>query len=75
MGKLSIREAALKYGMSASTLSDYVAAGLVRVAETPARRGDPKMLFEADVARVAQLRTPGAGRGRRARLRDALISG
>ena len=62
MNTLSIREAADRYGIPRSTLADWVTAGLVRVVRRPERRGQPALIYEPDVAELAQRYRPGRSR-------------
>lgn len=72
MNALSVREAAAKYCVPPSTVSGWVAAGLVRVVSNPERRGQPKLIAEPDVARLAAAYVPGATPRLRKRLAEAL---
>jgi transposase len=72
---LSIREAAAKYDVPPSTISGWVAAGLVRCLEKPKRRGQPMLVLEADVAAAAACRVPGIGHWNTRRIRETLAAG
>lgn len=74
MGYLAMREAAAKYGLPLSTLRHWIQDGLVRVHTRPSKPGLPMLLFESDVAALAKHYTPGAGRGKRQRLKEQLAS-
>lgn len=62
MNALSIREAGERYGIPHSTLADWVAAGLIRVIRRAERRGQPTLIYEPDVAELAEQYRPGRSR-------------
>lgn len=70
MNSIGVNAAARKYGIPASTISSWLRAGMIRVAE---RRGQTILMVDADVAALAANYEPGAGRGKRARLAASVL--
>jgi transposase len=68
MNGIGLREAAAKYGVPASTLSGWAASGLIRKLNQPTRRGQPMLLYEADVKTLAEKYSPGRSRWKRPEL-------
>lgn len=62
---IGLREASRKYGVPLTTLHGWVRAGLIRVLERPARRGQPMLVYERDIAEMAPRYTPGRSRWNR----------
>jgi hypothetical protein len=73
---IGLREASAKYQIPRSTLSDWVAAGLVRKLQEPARRGQATLLYERDVEDLAKNYQPGRhpGRGKKLSLETRTIA-
>lgn len=69
---IGVREAEEAYGVPRSTVSHWVALGLVRV-QGNAGRGQRKMLVKRDVAACARYYEPGRGRHRFERMRQAVL--
>ena len=74
MHALAIREAAAKYDIPVSTLRGWVNDGMVRIVHRAAKPGMPTYIAEADVAKLAHHYRPGGGRGRRARLKEHVLT-
>ena len=74
MKVVNLSQAAAKYGIPLATLSSYVGAGLIRVYQRPERRGQQLLLFEADVAAIAEHWSPGGGRAKVEKLRKAILA-
>lgn len=69
--KLSLREASLRFGVPHQTLGRWARAGIL-AAEPQAGPGGPIFVADADVAALARVRVPGAGRNRRRDMLRAL---
>jgi transposase len=69
---LSLREAAGRYNVPKSTLSDWVESGQVRVARHAEKRGQAMLLVEPDVAQLAAEYKPGRGPRRKPLLLEAI---
>lgn len=67
---IGLREASEKYSIPRSTLSHWVAAGLIRAVQKPEKRGQAMLLMESDIVALLPQYTPGPGRGRRPRLEN-----
>jgi hypothetical protein len=74
VGSISVRDASAKFGVPATTISGWVAAGAVRVVRNPEKRGQAKLVAEADVAALAARYSPGRGHWRRHLLDGVLNS-
>ena len=59
---IGLREASAKYGIPHANLSRWVHAGLIRVLQRPEKRGQPMLVYEADVAELASQYQPGRSR-------------
>ena len=68
MNAIGLREAAEKYNIPRSTLSHWVAAGLIRKLQEAEKRGQAVLLLESDIVALLPQYTGGPGRGRRPRL-------
>jgi predicted site-specific integrase-resolvase len=68
MNGIGVREAARKYGVPHRTLSGWIADGLIRVLQRPAKRGQAMLVYEADVAQLARHYRPGRSRWQRPQL-------
>lgn len=62
MEALSLNEAATKYGIPIALLSRCVAREIIPVLSKPEKRGQPLLVADADVAKLAAHYTPGRGR-------------
>ena len=62
VGTLSIRDAAVVYGVPPSTLARWVRKGHVRKVASAERRGQPTLVLAEDVAVLARQYRPGRGR-------------
>jgi len=67
-----MREASTKYGVPLATLWAWVGAGLIRTVSEPEKRGQPKLIAEPDVERLASSYVPGATPRLMKRLAEAL---
>jgi predicted site-specific integrase-resolvase len=68
MTGIGLREASRKYGVPDSTLSHWVRAGLIRKIQERQKRGQPLLLYEADVKQLAAKYKPGRSRWNRPEL-------